>query len=239
MLKPFIKHTLHRLGYDFRRYDPAGSDTARFMAMLAAHHVNLVLDVGANGGDFARFLREQNYRGRIVSFEPLRAPWTKLSRAAQEDPLWEVAPRAAIGASDGEIEMHVSRNLYSSSALNVLASCVEVAPDAAYVGREKVPLRRLDTIGSGYLQPDSVLLIKADVQGFEQEVLDGAPDLLKTAVGLYLELSLVPLYEGQCSYEEMIVALKSRGFEMWNIVPELIDHRNGRLLQVNATFFRN
>lgn len=239
MLKSAIKRFLYKLGLDVRRLHPYGSEAARFKAMLTTHRVNLVFDVGANRGDFGRGLREIGYRGRIVSFEPQHEAWTVLSKTAQRDPLWDIAPRAAIGAEDGDVELHVSVNSYSSSVLQVLDALVKIAPESAYVGRESVPLRRLDTFAGHYVRADSILMIKADVQGFELEVLRGARELLKTASGLHLELSLIPLYQGQCAYDEIIVELKGCGFEMWCISPEMIDPRSGRVLQVNATFFRN
>jgi FkbM family methyltransferase len=238
-LKRIAKRTIHSLGYDLKRFDPASSETARLMRMFSAHSVNLIFDVGANRGDFGRWLRDAGYGGRIVSFEPLAAPWAELSKAAAGDPLWEVAPRGAIGAEDGEAEMNVSKNLFSSSVLSIRDECVAVASEAAYVGRETVPLRRLDTIGEPYVRKDSVLLIKADVQGFEREVLRGAQGLLKSAAGLLLELSLAPLYDGQCDYNELISELKAQGFDMWDISSELVDPRSGRMLQANATFFRS
>jgi FkbM family methyltransferase len=209
------------------------------MATLSAHRVNLIFDIGANTGEFGRSLRGWGYHERIVSFEPLSSAWEGLRDAAQGDPLWDVAPRAAIGAEDGEIDFHIAGNSYSSSALKMLDAHVTIAPESAYIGSESVPLRRLDTVGGSYLQPDSVLFIKADVQGFEGDVLKGAGELLKRAVGLHLELSLVPLYEGQCKYDEMIAELKRNGFEMWGVGPELVDPQSGRLLQINATFFRD
>lgn len=233
------KRGLRSLGYELKRFIPSGSEKARFIAMLSTHRVNLVFDVGANTGQFARSLRDLGYRGRIVSFEALSETWNKLQEACRSDPAWEVAPRAVVGAEDAEIEFHIAGNPACSSALKMLDALVRIVPESASVGSEWLPLRRLDTIGASYVRSDSVLLIKADVQGFEREVLKGAPELLKKAIGLHLELSLVPLYENQCMYDEMIAEMKALGFEMWGFNPEFVDSGSGRMLQSNATFFRS
>ena len=89
-------------------------------SMLKAHEVNLVFDIGANAGQFAQSLRELGYRGRIVSFEPQSEAREQLERAASVDPLWEVAPKAAIGPEDGEIELNLAANSISSSLLPML-----------------------------------------------------------------------------------------------------------------------
>ena len=233
-----IKRSIRRLGFDVRRYRPDSCDDARMYSVLSAHHVNLVFDVGANSGQFGGLLRDIGYTGRIVSFEPLLEPRETLMNRSSGDALWEVAPRAAIGDQDGEIEIHIAANSVSSSVLAMLDSHLKAAPASAYIGSERLPIRRLDSIGREYVRADSVLFVKIDTQGFEYQVLDGAPELLDRAVGVQLELSLVPLYEGQCLCDELIQRLRKISFEPWTIAPAFADSRTGRLLAVDATFFR-
>src|SRR5450830_427272 len=145
-MKSFVKRLIRFFGFDLRRYNPASSESAQLMRMLSTHKVNLVLDVGANTGQFGHFLRDAGYRGRIVSFEPLLAAWEQLSEASRKDSRWKVASRAAIGSEDGEIEIHVAGNKESSSVLKMLDSHANAAPESRYVGNERVPLRRLDSI---------------------------------------------------------------------------------------------
>lgn len=239
MLKTIVRRAARSAGLEVNRYDPTHSQDARFQAMLEAHKINLIFDVGANEGQFAGHLREAGYRGRIVSFEPTAGAWNKLKRASESNPLWEVAPRGAIGAEDGEIEFHISANSVSSSALKILDTTVVAAPGAAFVGTERLPLRRLDTVGADYLEPNSVLFMKIDTQGFELQVLQGATELLKKATGVQLEVSLVPIYEGQTLYREIIDSIIGLGFEMWAFSPVFFNGISGRLLQADATFFRN
>ena len=208
------------------------------MRVLSTHNVNLVFDVGANIGQFGRSLREAGYRGRIVSFEPLSAAWEQLAAASSKDSLWEVAPRAAIGSEDGEIDLHVAGNSVSSSALEMLSMHENTAPESRYVGSEKAPLRRLDSVGLEYLRPDSVPILKIDTQGYEDRVLHGASGIMDRIMGLQIELSLVPLYEGQMLFNDLIDYVKTAGFDLWGLWPEFTDPRSGRLLQVDATFFR-
>lgn len=197
----------------------------------------MVFDVGANTGQFGQSLREAGFRGRIVSFEPLAAAREKLLAVSQKDNKWDVAPRAAIGNEDGEIEIHIAGNSVSSSVLDMLDAHANAAPGSRYVGSEKVPLRRLDSIALDYLHPDSVAFLKIDTQGYEDRVLQGASNLLKKTAGLQLELSFVPLYDGQRLYDEMVSQLKLLGFELWSMSPVFSDPQTGRLLQVDATFF--
>jgi FkbM family methyltransferase len=238
MLKSALKRTMRHLGFDLRRYRPDSSENARLTRMLALHKVNLVFDIGANIGQFGKSLREVGYMGRIVSFEPISACWEQLVAMSRTDPLWEIAPRSALGEEDGEIEMHVSRNSVSSSVLDMLSSHLAAAPDSGYVRNEITPLRRLDTVGEEYLREDSRLFIKMDTQGYEAQVLQGAENTLHKAIGLHVELSLVPIYAGQLLYDDIVPQLKGKGFELWDINPFFIDPRSGRLLCADGTFFR-
>jgi len=65
------KRLFRSFGIDLRRYSPAANEFNRLAHYLQLHSVTLVLDVGANIGQFAEGLREGGYDGRIVSFEPL------------------------------------------------------------------------------------------------------------------------------------------------------------------------
>jgi len=226
------------MGFELRIYRPGSSETAQLMKTLAEHRINLVFDVGANAGHFGRFLRDAGYLGRIVSFEPLSAAWNLLRKASYNDPHWEAAPRTAIGSQNGEIEINVAQNAVSSSILPMHTAHVVAAHESKYIGVERVPLRRLDSVAAAYIQPHSVAFLKVDTQGYEDQVLKGAESILDRIVGIQLELSTVPLYAGQLLYDDFFALLKPLGFELWAVCPVLVDPQSGRLLQLDATFFR-
>jgi FkbM family methyltransferase len=237
--KDVAKRLARALGLEVRAIRPANSQTAQLKAMLASHAVNLVFDVGANVGQFGRELRwHVGYRGRIVSFEPMHAAHAGLTKAAARDPLWEVAARAAVGSNPGIITINVAQNSVSSSVLPMLESHVSAHPPSRYGGTETAPVVRLDELAPQYLRPDSVAFLKIDTQGYESEVLRGATDTLERVVGVQLELSLVPLYAGQQLMPELIEFMQRAGFELWAIAPAFADPQSGRMLQVDATFFR-
>src|SRR5437868_4028361 len=111
MIDSLLKATARKFGLDVRRFAPSSSPAAQLQTMLSWHGINLVFDVGANVGQFGRDLRRHvGYRGRIVSFEPMRSAHEALIRLAARDDAWEVAQRAAIGANCGTITINVSGN---------------------------------------------------------------------------------------------------------------------------------
>ena len=99
--------------------------------------MEVVLDVGANAGQYASRLREDGYEGPILSFEPLQEAYQRLEAAAADDPKWHTM-RVALAEEARTASIHVSANSYSSSILSITDRCVDAAPDAAYVGTERV-----------------------------------------------------------------------------------------------------
>jgi FkbM family methyltransferase len=221
-----------------RRKTAANRGVRQLLRGLERFGVDLVLDVGANVGQFAREIRAFGFAGRIVSFEPLGDAHRRLAEAATRDGAWQAHARCAIGDRDGEVAINVSANSVSSSLLPMTGAHVGAAGASAYVGRETVALFRLDTVAAPYLAPASRPFLKIDTQGFEWQVLDGAAETLPRLCGVLCELSLVELYEGQHLWLDVIHRLERSGFTLWNLQPGFADPRDGRTLQLDAIFFR-
>ena len=200
--------------------------------------MNLVLDVGANHGQFASSLRRSGYHGRMLSFEPLKEAHARLLIAARGDPNWEVAPRVAIGEQDGEIEIHVSGNSVSSSVLEMLDTHADSAPASRYIASERVRISTLDGVAGSALGLGVVPFLKIDTQGYEDKVLNGAAEILATGPRCAVELSFVPLYNGQQLFGPLMERLRALGFCVWGIRPGFCDPASGRMLQVDAVLFR-
>lgn len=237
-LEAFVRRTANRFGLDITRYRPQYSETARLATMLSHHRVDLVLDVGANTGQFAGALRLGGYRGRIVSFEPLSSAHAVLVAASANVDAWSVAPRTAVGDAAGTVQLNLAANSVSSSVLPMLDRHASAAPASAYVAWESAPLDTLDRLATPYLSEASVSFVKIDTQGYEEKVLDGAPDLLTHACGVQLEMSLVPLYGGQALFDSLHDRMLGRGYAPWAIWPGFFDPSDGRMLQVDVTYFR-
>jgi FkbM family methyltransferase len=229
-----IQRTLQSLGWEIKRFTlDEMSQLARFLAL---HKIETVLDVGANIGQFASTLRMAGYPGKIISFEPQSEAHARLTAMAADDAKWMVAPRCAVGAEPGEIEMNISDNSVSSSALPILEAHTGSAPASRYVGKETASVIRLDDCD--LVPRGERFFIKIDTQGFEQHVIDGAPELIKLARGIQMEMSLAPLYAGQADFMALMSQMQKAGFDLWALSPGFADRETGRLLQADSTFFR-
>jgi FkbM family methyltransferase len=205
--------------------------------ILDMYGTDVVLDVGANSGQYARRLISMGYANRIVSFEPLKCAFAKLRANARPYSNWKIE-NIALGSFDGVSEINVSRNSQSSSLREMLPAHSEAEPSTAYVGRQPVTVRRLDSILDDYWDPAERCFLKLDVQGFEKDVLDGAVGVLDRIDGLQLEMAAEACYEGETLFPEMVRFLMDSGFALSSISNAFSDHRTRQMLQVEGIFYR-
>lgn len=176
---------------------------------LHSREVELVLDVGANAGQYAGWLRERGYLGRIVSFEPIAEVFAELAAKAEGDPLWDVH-HCALGAEPGEATITVSRWTVFSSLLPMRQAARTFDENATATRDETVTVRTLDQMAAGL--PPARTFLKIDTQGYERAVLAGAGATLPRLVGLQMELPVIHLYEGSWTMSEALDAMAGNGF---------------------------
>jgi hypothetical protein len=80
--------------------------------------------------------------------------------------------------------------------------------------------------------------LKIDTQGFEEKILNGAENFLTNVKGLLVETSLVKLYEGQALFPKILEMITKKGFELWGMEPAFVNKQSGRILQIDAVFFK-
>lgn len=232
--KNWVRRELGRRGYEIL----AEPFDQRLVKMIHHFNINTVIDGGANVGQFATTLRKAGFAGRIVSAEPLSSAFAQLEVAASRDPLWS-AERLAFSDTEGSIEMNIAANSVSSSALPMLAAHSDAAPDSMYVGKESAPSATVDSFVSRHGIDPAVTMLKLDVQGFEGTVLAGTSGTIGQFAAAQMELSWVPLYDGQWLADDVIEFLKKHGYELWMFdSAAMYEPESGRLLQSDGIFVR-
>jgi FkbM family methyltransferase len=235
--KQLAKRLLRKLGFDVTRYQPRTHALAKKSDLRRKLGIDLVLDVGANIGQFAEELRRDDYRGRIVSFEPLSAAFATLQDRAQRDPDWD-ALNIALGSSEGVQTIHVTEANWSSSLLPVSQLSVEAHPTTKIVASESIQVRRLDSVLPELQADGRKIWLKIDAQGFELEVLRGGVEALTQVSMLQLEMSFVHLYEGQPLFDEVYHWALSQGFRLGSLEGISWHPQNGELLWLDGVFHR-
>lgn len=224
-----------KLGVDLVRLRSVRHAYGRRIRLMASLRIDLVIDVGANQGQFGREIRQAGYAGRIVSIEPLEEPFQNLSRLAARDEHWAVV-RSAVGPQSGLANMHVAANAgASSSILPMLDLHTRAAPEAKYVADETVEVAALDDIARSHMRDGSRVFVKIDVQGFELQVLAGGMATLARSLLVQIEMSLLPLYETAPGFREVLEFMDQHGFHLVGLEPGIAAH-SGVLLQADGLF---
>jgi FkbM family methyltransferase len=229
-LNSFLQRAARKIGYDVVYFDR--------IRLLRQFGINLIFDVGANIGQYGAEMRYLGYRGRIVSFEPLLREFKSLADRCKRDKRWE-ATNCALGDRDGVADIHISGNSMSSSLLRMLPLHLSAAPESQYTCDETVKITTLDAIFTKYYKPSDRVLLKLDTQGYEYMVLQGAINSLPLIIGIQIEMSLVPLYDGDKQLGEMTSYLTNLGFSLMSIEPVFRNSVTGQMLSVDGSFYRN
>ena len=230
-----IQKVINSFGLDIRRY-PTRLLKNRSI-LLRDRGVDLILDVGANIGQYGSELRRIGYDKDIISFEPLSKTFESLQAAARSDSKWTLR-NYALGDKVETIDINISGNSPSSSILDINERHTDAAPSTKYIGKEAIKVETLDNIFVDDWS-NRTPFVKVDVQGFEQNVLKGATDSMKHIIGWQIELSLVPLYTDEANYLDIIETMNSYGYQLYSIETGFMNSKTGQLLQFDGVFFRD
>jgi len=236
-----IKTSLIRLGkkvglafgLDIRRTKSADFN----YEWLKRQDIQTILDIGANVGQFAKRIHKILPEAKIYSFEPLRDCYLKLVSNLKALPKFQAFNYALGEADDNDVEMHRSQFSASSSFLRMADLHKRAFPYTEVTAVEKVTVRRLDGI-SHELDLEDGILIKIDVQGFEDKVIAGGAGLIARAKVVIIEANTERLYEGQASFDKTYRCMTHLGFHFKGLWDQLKNPVDGRILSCDAIFMR-
>ena len=203
---------------------------------FATSGIKTVLDVGAHMGEFAQRIRTMLPNAELVCFEPLEEPFAKLIERFKGQPNFR-AIRSALGEKAGQHETHHNEWAPSSSLLPLAELHKQSFPFAVKEKTEMIEVRRLSDVVRELNLRDP-LLLKLDVQGFEDKVIAGGEDVVARAKIIIIEVSFQSLYEGGPLFDDIYRLLKEHGFTYNGNFEQLLSPKDGRILQADAIFCR-
>jgi FkbM family methyltransferase len=183
----------------------------------------LIFDIGASNGQWTRECRNTFSNARYVLVDPLERNRGALdAMAAADDRI--TAWHGAAGASAGHLEIFEHGDQSS------------ILPSGEFSGPPStVQVGTVDLLFEAQGSPAPVLL-KADVQGYELEVLRGASRCLESAEMLVLEVSFRKLYEDSALAHEIIAYVGARGFRIYDVCSYLQRPADRELVQSDMVF---
>ena len=188
-----------------------------------------IIDVGAGGG--VKSFYEAFPAARFVIIDALEENGPKLRKKTAELELDCEIHIVGVGAKPGTLQMNVpaagktgkSSFLERSGAFS----------DSETQTRE-VPIRRLDEIVP---ERPGAFGLKIDAEGFEKEVLLGAPRVLKQCNWVVCETSMSPRFVGDPLFAGIYRILDKAGFVFRDFI-DLTRQGGGDLRRIDAVFVK-
>jgi FkbM family methyltransferase len=213
------------------RFRPSEANRYLWLTSLG---IRTIFDIGANTGEFAQLIHGILPEARILSFEPLTEPFSTLQRNMAGIANFH-AFNFALGASNLTYEMHHNDFSPSSSLLEMTDLHKASFPFTEHTISETVAVRRLDDV-AWEMRAEEEILIKIDVQGYEEQVISGGEDFIARARLLIIEVSFKKLYEGQPLFNDIYQHVREKGFEYMGNFDQLLSPADGSVLQADAIF---
>lgn len=218
--------------------------------LLELKNAPTILDIGANpldGGEPPYKAMLESKTCKLIGFEPQKeALQVLLKRKSDVESYYPYA----IG--DGSAKsLYICEASGMTSTLKPDEDNLNLFNEFPYLGTVndviKIDTIRLDDIK----EVDKVDFLKIDVQGGELDIFKSGVNKLKNAVAIHTEVSFIPLYEGQPTFGEVDVYLRSIGFiphaataiKRWPLSPMVINgntrHPLNQLLEADMLYVRD
>ncbi|GAF99123.1 unnamed protein product, partial [marine sediment metagenome] len=202
-------------------------------------NIQTVFDIGANTGQFASMIHNVLPEALIYSFEPLEDCYRQLCTNMRGASKFK-AFNFALGDRDKETEIYHDTYSPSSSLLQISKLHKKVFPFTGQRTIENVKVKRLDqVIDDLNLELKKNILLKIDVQGYEDKVILGAQKSILEAKAVLAETSYHALYEGQPLFDTIYDMLRQRGFEYMGNLEQIKNPLNGTVLQSDSIFINS
>ena len=204
------------------------------MNAISEKGIGLVIDAGANRGQWALELIESGYKGKIHSFEPT-SEFRFLQDLSNPYSNWK-CHQVALSDTSGSAGLFQASNANLSTSLLRPSGINEQGFGITFAEGERVKTITLDDFFSQReLQP---FYLKLDVQGAEMLVLKGANSVLKSCLAVEFESALFPLYDTEWTHHEIASWLIQRGFEPKQLVITHWD-RDLNTVSLDSIFLRD
>lgn len=232
-----LKLFLRNFGIDIERYNINKSFDFRFLNYLRSMKIDLIIDVGANEGQYGESIRKLGYKENILSFEPLKKAYETLLEKTNKDNKWKCL-NFGLGEKDETKNINVAGNSVSSSILEIREKHIHANENSKYVSSELINLKRLDKVFSFQKENYKNVFLKIDTQGYEEKVINGCSGILNNFIGIQIELTVEKMYDNQMLYIDMIKKLNSYNFHLWDFKRGFHNPKTGQIYQFDGIFFK-
>lgn len=193
---------------------------AQISSILKQYKIDVVIDVGANEGQFAKLIRKY-FDGDIYSFEPVSSTFKLLEANSKSDHQWYVY-NFALGSENKMQNIHLSSHSVFNSLLKTNSYCEQHFGEKVITfGEEIISIKRMDSILRDLIPKieNKRILLKMDTQGFDMNVFSGIGSYLNYVYAIQTELSLIPIYDEMPHWTKNVEIFEANGFHVTGLFP--------------------
>jgi FkbM family methyltransferase len=205
-------------GYQLKRKRKLYTCQNVIKSIIDLYQIDLVIDVGANIGQFATELRSNGYGGEIISFEPVESTFRELAKNCSNDPLW-TAINLGLGSKNENLRINTS----SFSVFDSVLTLSDFATNNwQTLGVDSTELIRISTLERYILDnklQDRRIFLKLDTQGYDLEVFKGSLKCINSIKAMQSEVSFIQIYNGMPNFMESIKIYLAAGFQVSAFFP--------------------
>ncbi len=243
-MKRFLRSILWKFNYDIIKLKPKYRHGAlnkdelfKEFKWLQSQDFKTIIDVGANEGQFSEKMRLLFPLAQLIIFEPLPTAFDTLSKNFENDEKATLFKKGC-GAEKGSFIIYQNESSASSSLLPMTNEHTSNFKEAVDTTQVQIEIDTLDNLLQNRKLEHPVLL-KMDVQGFEDQVIAGASQTLEQSHMVISELSFFELYKGQPLFSKIYELLINKGFAYCGSLEQLHSPENNKILQQDGIFIRN
>ena len=236
-IKALAKSYLRRRGLTIAPIDHHKEKVSRVENLWLQHlGIHTVIDVGASNGGFAGRARAIFPDAMIYAFEPLGHSFNDLKEKFRDDKNFS-AFQIAVRHRKEEVAFYENEYSGSSSLLKMADLHKEAYP---YPASEKKIFVKGDTLDNIFHKTGlrEKVMLKVDVQGAENLVLEGARETLSKVFLIFSEVSFNTLYRGQILFNGFNRMVEKEGFFLAGIENISRSTVDGAFLQGDAFYLR-
>lgn len=237
LIKRLIVKFIHHFGYDLYRVQ---KDSQSSMLGLYAFNINTVIDIGANRGQFAQRVIQIFPQAHFYCFEPLPDAFHELEKWATLYPGKFTLFNIALGEKSGVVTLYSPVDHNDASSILKSTKTHELLHPVVKKQRQViVEMKTLDSVLtgiSGEFSPN--ILIKMDVEGYEDRVIRGGSEIFKLATACIVEICFDELHHEQASFDAIYTLMNSRGYVYAGSIDQICAP-DGHPIYINAVFIRD
>lgn len=232
--KDSLRKFINKFGYEIVKLENH-IEHGRRGSWLEKLDIKTIIDIGSNRGQFINQISKLLPGRKIYAFEPIKECYDALLINTKKFDV--TAHNTALGNINGESEINVSSNFVSSSILKMEEVHNTQYPDSNYVKKETIKISRLDDVMKQYNVAKNVL-IKIDVQGYEEQVLSGGHDTVESGIAVVIETAIKPMYEGQWMFDQVYQYFTSKGYVFMGFSDQIIMKTTGIPLYADSIYIK-